>query len=640
MLAPIRAGKNVVQAPISVEATESPLTKYFGEYGLVLNRSYNRPGQRNRPQPLVQARPVIPSLREGINYSRPLLDQALTVDETEQLLNLISTNRVTETYPLIEVHSNIGTSSLVYADQLGKRITNLLLIENDVQAMEMLQRNFKLYGRFDDPHISFAESFDRVDQPYYGGVGVFVSTSGFRTALVPPTKPEDYSNFSSTQLTNNIFIGPQGRTAANMQVILTKIPNLQLTLFIVPLGYPIPMANGFSFSSTQVSNFQVLIAQSKVGQNLALSQFAAKENEQNRWLQTTLKFVANLLTDINAIISKEGIEPFDLDIFLAPEWHWVWRNAFTSEDYNPDSSDNYQRLEALGDKTLKGSFATLLSNQYDDLTEEEFTNLENKYMSKRYQPLLSDNMGLAEHALYREGEVLWDLKEDLFESVAGAICYIADRAYGPPAGMARVYHYLYYNFYDNIPTREQAQPVTTQVKQALEALWFSWEMPNPVVNRGKYSRQLFIPESMDYLLRQTGRVIPNRQLAAITAVGEKESKELLFTQALETLKTYNITQDVTKAMANAFRIDTSRESVSVQGKMKLRKANILYILLETAADGQQVYYLWEVLTDNPSAKTSNKRNQTVAVYAHYQGKEVPIEQIRAYLLKQYLTFNG
>ena len=581
-----RRQNNVPQSTIPttntnvLEATESPLTKYFGEYGLVFNRNPGQLGRRNRSQPLVQARPVLPVLRDGINYSRPLLEQSITVDETEQLLNLIAQYRVTETYPLIEVHSNIGTSSLVYADQLSKRITNLLLIENDVLAFKMLQKNFESYGRHDDPRISFAESFDKVEPLYYGGVGVFISIIEFRTALTVPPKPEDYNSFSSNQLTNNIFIGPQGRNAVNMQVILTKIVNLQLALFIVPLGYPIPLNSNFDFTATQVSNFQVLIARSKVGQNLAISRFSAKEDEQARWLENTLKFVHSLLADINRIISKEGIEPFDLQVFLAKEWQWVWRNAFTSEDYDPDSDDHYQRLEALGDKTLKGSFATLLSNQYDDLTEEEFTNLENKYMSKRYQPILSDNMGLADHALYREGEVLWDLKEDLFESVAGAICYIADRAYGAPAGMVRVYHYLLYNFYDNIPTREQAQPVTTQVKQALEALWFSWDMPNPVVSRGRYSRKLFIPESMDYLLRQTGRVIPNRLLAEVNAMGEKESKELLSTQALDTLKKYDITQSVTKAMADTFRIDTSKESVAVQNQMKLRKASILYILLK------------------------------------------------------------
>ena len=235
-----QSNSSPVPASNVLEVVESPLTKYFGEYGLVFNRNPSQSGRRNRAQPLVQARPILPALRDGINYSRPLLEQSLTIDETEQLLNLIAQYRVTETYPLIEVHSNIGTSSLVYADQLGKRITDLLLIENDIQAFKMLQKNFESYGRYDDKRISFAESFDKVEPLYYGGVGVFVSVIEFRTALTVPTKPEDYSSFSSNQLTNNIFIGPQGRNAVNMQVILTKIVNLQLALFIVPLGYPIP----------------------------------------------------------------------------------------------------------------------------------------------------------------------------------------------------------------------------------------------------------------------------------------------------------------------------------------------------------------------------------------------------------------
>ena len=165
---------------------------------------------------------------------------------------LIYSMRVTNKYPLIVSHPGIGTSAIIFADEIGRRIVRLALIEDELRRKTILENNLNLYGFRRDPflrqRINISQDFNRVDENYLGGVAIFHPTINFR-GLLPPAQPsagtvltqQDIMLNSQKWLSAPISIGPASRSRISIRDIIDKVRNdLQLSLFLLPIDFRIP----------------------------------------------------------------------------------------------------------------------------------------------------------------------------------------------------------------------------------------------------------------------------------------------------------------------------------------------------------------------------------------------------------------
>ena len=121
----------------------------------------------------------------------------------------------------------------------------------------------------------------------------------------------------------------------------------------------------------------------------------------------------------------------------------IWVRAFTHKSFDPNAENNYELLEHLGDKAIGLAFDQYLINKFPAteneaaITESESSELITSYMSKQNQAEMSANLGLDNWV-----RTLFDksmhVREDIFESMFGALIQIGDRVMGKGVGYVSV----------------------------------------------------------------------------------------------------------------------------------------------------------------------------------------------------------
>src|SRR5680860_675824 len=121
----------------------------------------------------------------------------------------------------------------------------------------------------------------------------------------------------------------------------------------------------------------------------------------------------------------------------------IWIRAFTHKSYDPNAENNYELLEHLGDKAIGLAFDQYLINKFPAteneaaITESESSELITSYMSKQNQSEMAANLGLDNWV-----RTLFDksmhVREDIFESMFGALIQIGDRIMGRGVGYVSV----------------------------------------------------------------------------------------------------------------------------------------------------------------------------------------------------------
>ena len=581
--------------------------------------------------------------QESVNYSTTSLLTSLKTDSAKELLRIITHETVTNRYPLIESHAGFGSASIIFAQQVGAAIRELLLIENNTTLRQMLERNLGVYGYLGNPAIRVSADFDKIPRDFEGGVGVFLPLINFTEPIPIPviTNEEEAINFLGEWWNKDIFIGSQ--KLDSLLFLMNKSRNLQLALFIVPAGFPLGVLDGYTITAQPYLNYQIFIAKSEAGKTIALGKgWGLKINEEQESQIKIMAMVKKILNEINhapnVLAMKPQPVPIDVDLYTSEKWVPTWVRALTHSSYN--EKDNYESLEHQGDRILKGSWAEMMKKYYPDVTPKEGTTSENRYMSERGQPQLTVKMGLDKVARYVVNSEfrMVKLQEDLFESFAGALAEISNEEEGDATGAFRVSQYLYYNF-PKPPSRSDFQPLGSQVKQALEALWWSWDKPKPTKHGGVWQMSIRIPESMDQFLKLHNVIIPNRILGEAQGTNEKVVKDIMYENALETLKKYGLTEDVTKRMADEYRINIEayQDYNRIEQQMKIRKARILYTFpYKDMVNGKytEVVGLWEVENQGPNtSNTSNKRTRVIQIVGDWKSQK---ELLQTQLLAAYL----
>lgn len=105
----------------------------------------------------------------------------------------------------------------------------------------------------------------------------------------------------------------------------------------------------------------------------------------------------------------------------------IWRLAFTHQTYS--ASDNYEKLEYLGDAVLKLAFPYYLMQKNPALEQNQLTNMSSAYMSKdkMFQAQLAQGMGLDKLVRIKAiSGANVNINTDLFESFFGALFTIGE----------------------------------------------------------------------------------------------------------------------------------------------------------------------------------------------------------------------
>ena len=125
-------------------------------------------------------------------------------------------------------------------------------------------------------------------------------------------------------------------------------------------------------------------------------------------------------------VSRAGNSPLDL-----------WLTAFTHRSVS--AKRNYEVLEFVGDRTLKGSFALYALTQYPQLTQADLTNLDVHHMARAEQAKYARQLGLNDllvTAPYIKQDI--KLQSDTFEAFVGALCVAVEQYIVVGGGESRV----------------------------------------------------------------------------------------------------------------------------------------------------------------------------------------------------------
>ena len=146
-------------------------------------------------------------------------------------------------------------------------------------------------------------------------------------------------------------------------------------------------------------------------------QIIPRQQMSSDWEKKYLDYLKELL--------PKFLKADSVDRLLDEQYMPIWIKAVTHETYS--SKQNYEELELYGDKILGYTFMWYLMTNKPDLDKSQYSELNTYYMSKNQQAKMADRLELTDHIRVPEFfEEIQNLKTDVFESFAGALCTIQD----------------------------------------------------------------------------------------------------------------------------------------------------------------------------------------------------------------------
>lgn len=170
----------------------------------------------------------------------------------------------------------------------------------------------------------------------------------------------------------------------------------------------------------------------------------------------------------------EGLPEEDIERVLDASSLRIFKSAFTHRSYDP--VNNFEILEFIGDARLSYVLTRYIRNRFPDVVSEEWlTRLKHTLVSMKYFSDLTDRLGLHD-LLITSVTVPQELsdatKDDLFESVFGAIAKVADDILGKGIGNHIAYNIIK-TIFDDIPIRlrwDEIVDPTSRIKMVYDAI--------------------------------------------------------------------------------------------------------------------------------------------------------------------------
>lgn len=159
-----------------------------------------------------------------------------------------------------------------------------------------------------------------------------------------------------------------------------------------------------------------------------------------------LKLMELLIRDI---LGKFLSDKTQIEKLVSSKTLQIWRRALTHESIN--YLDNYERLEFLGDAAVNFAFIRYLREHLEIKDSDKVTGLLNYYMSKKFQPIMSQKLGLDMYLQIRsEIKVSADILEDIFEAFFGVFEMLYSKLIGDPIPPIINFFIWYFNTYGQI----------------------------------------------------------------------------------------------------------------------------------------------------------------------------------------------
>lgn len=176
----------------------------------------------------------------------------------------------------------------------------------------------------------------------------------------------------------------------------------------------------------------------------------------------------------------------------------IWKEAFTNISVNPEN--NYERLEALGDRILESVFSEFVFTKYPNTTPKELTLIKSSYMSKIFQSQISRIMGLDKWVLIASRTNI-NISEDLFEAFFGALFRTIQNTMD--RGIAYQYCYELLRLIVMDIEMIAQKDSKTYVKELFQKMNVKPEEVNsyPLPDKGFETKILLSREAQDFLIR-------------------------------------------------------------------------------------------------------------------------------------------
>ena len=225
----------------------------------------------------------------------------------------------------------------------------------------------------------------------------------------------------------------------------------------------------------------------------------------------------------------------------------TWILAFTHKSFNPNTGENYEVLEYLGDQAMASSLAKYLIRRFKGINQAQLSTFKSHYLDKVRLAQLSVELGLPKFVRARYSSI--SINEDLMESFIGGLVNIADEYI--QEGLGSVYCF---NFVVNVFGKVKVSPELflgmprTQVKEIFEKLnWMKKGSKPPDVSTQLQDKSYKVvvkltPESINWF-KNRGTNLTNLVGGNVigTATGSKKAAiTTAYDIALATLRTLGI----------------------------------------------------------------------------------------------------
>lgn len=468
-----------------------------------------------------------PTLSEGQNYTKEILNSSITAETANEIANLINkTMPGRRPYMIYQTDSGIGILTLALLEHPDVEI--VVAYENNEELRNMLQNNINAFG--------FSEKTQIPNTPFD-----HIPMVDRDSILILNLK----SNFNADQFKETM-------EAARIASLVAIITSRSVTLPVIE-GYKCHQS---SLKDTTDIKFHMCTPEySWQGEKVLEGRMTTAE--ELKWKQNLKEFLRTLLKP--AFIKK----PENLEKILSPEAMDKWAIAFTEKSYNEKLGENYEQLEALGDKALDYVFYQYVLERFPNMTEHQLTQLKKNYISKDYQGPLATKLGLVNWIRVLHQHINLDIREDVFESFFGALVMNCTKFIGRGSGEIYSYNFILLIF-NEIPDLRPEEDAKTQVLQTFEKLGIQphprpievetqegWEIhTNPAAYR-------FFKQYNIELPRVLGRALRPRE-ASVETSSVKDKNLILaeaYKQALETLTAHGVTRDFVEDLRNKREFD-------------------------------------------------------------------------------------
>lgn len=280
---------------------------------------------------------------------------------------------------------------------------------------------------------------------------------------------------------------------------------------------------------------------------LQLEQFQAKPNKTQQDLQaikiikcsidgfelikTSLNSASPNLDEFrNLLLTLDNyrLQLIAENVFINPELRIIWENAFTHQSV--DLNNNYEVIEKIGDRVLKLAFTEYLRKSDPKLNQADIARYEIYYTAKDYLAnIVEPRFGLDPYIWTTIG-ITKDIKEDMVESIIGALFQTIDKVTGPGSGYVAAFN-LVSSIWQDVkldPEILKGDP-KSQVKELFEKLGFPpkkypfktfTELPS-----SNYQYTIYVDNKVLNLFRRNRKNLPKDMVLGVGVGPNKRAAE-------------------------------------------------------------------------------------------------------------------